>query len=106
MRPVGGAVEAFFGLRERGVKVALTTGFDRDTTTLLLSALGWLKNTVDAIVCGDDVVHGRPEPDLILRAMAHVGVSDARFGGESARRLELKKGGTESAALLGFAAEG
>jgi phosphonatase-like hydrolase len=77
VRPISGAAEAFLGLRERGAKVALTTGFDRETATLLLSSLGWLENTVDAIVCGDDVARGRPEPDLILRAMADVGVSDA-----------------------------
>ena len=76
VRPVRGAAETFIGLRNRGVKVALTTGFDRDTTTLLLFSLGWLEDTVDAIVCGDDVARGRPEPDLILRAMADVGVSD------------------------------
>lgn len=76
VRPIAGAIDVFQYLRHRGVKVALTTGFDRDTTTLLLSALGWLQDTADAIVCGDDVAHGRPAPDLIFRAMADAGISD------------------------------
>ncbi len=62
-------------LRERGIRVALTTGFDRDTTELLLTKLGWLEGTADTIVCGDDVAHGRPAPDLIRRAMHNVGVT-------------------------------
>ncbi len=77
VRAIAGAAEAFQELRRDGIKVALTTGFDRDTTTLLLSALGWLAGTVDTIVCGDDVAQGRPAPDLILRAMANAGITDA-----------------------------
>ncbi len=77
VRPIAGAAEAFRDLRQRGIKVALTTGFDRDTTTMLLSALGWLDHTVDTIVCGDDVAQGRPAPDLILRAMANTAITNA-----------------------------
>ena len=77
VRAIPGAAEAFRDLRHRGIKVALTTGFDRETTTLLLSALGWLDETADTIVCGDDVAQGRPAPDLIHRAMANTGVSSA-----------------------------
>lgn len=76
VRAISGAATTFKALRRRGIRLALTTGFDRDTATLLLSALGWLDDTVDAIVCGDDVGHGRPAPDLILRAMAEIGVAN------------------------------
>jgi len=71
---VAGATQVFAWLRSRGVRVALNTGFDRDTTALLLDALGWGPGTVDAVVCGDEVTPGRPAPDLILAAMerAHV----------------------------------
>ena len=60
VRAIAGAADAFQDLRHRGIKVALTTGFDRDTTTLLLSSLGWLADTVETIVCGDDVAQGGP----------------------------------------------
>jgi phosphonatase-like hydrolase len=72
---VDGATDVFATLRARGVRVALNTGFDRDITALLVGALGWSHGVVDAIVCGDDVAHGRPAPDLILRAMERAGVS-------------------------------
>jgi phosphoglycolate phosphatase len=77
VRAMVGAAEVFRDLRHRGIKVALTTGFDRETTVLLLSSLQWLEDTVDSIVCGDDVAQGRPAPDLIYRAMADTGIADA-----------------------------
>jgi phosphonatase-like hydrolase len=70
VREIAGAALAFRSFRERGVKVALNTGFDRETTGLLLDALGWTDGLLlDAVVCGDDVTKGRPAPYLIFRAM-------------------------------------
>lgn len=40
-RPLPGVPEALAALRDRGVKVALTTGFDRVIVESLISALGW-----------------------------------------------------------------
>lgn len=76
VRAIPGAAEVFGLLRERGVRIALNTGFDRETTELLLGALGWVDGIVDAVVCGDDVTQGRPAPYLIFRAMEAVGASD------------------------------
>ena len=73
VRPLDGAAGTIAWLRERGVRVALTTGFDRDITDLLLRALAW-RGAVDAVVCGDEVPRGRPAPYLIFRAMEATGV--------------------------------
>jgi phosphonatase-like hydrolase len=73
-----GARETFDWLRDRGVKVALNTGFDRDITELLVRALGWNDTVVDAVVCGDDVAQGRPAPDLILRCMERTDIASAK----------------------------
>ena len=73
---VPGAMEAFKYLRAHGSRIALTTGFDRDLATLLLSTIGWTRNTVDVLVCGDDVTNGRPAPDLILLAMRMTAILD------------------------------
>lgn len=75
--PVAGAAETFAWLRERGIKLALNTGFDRDITGLLLDALGW-RSVADAVICGDDVPQGRPAPFMIFRAMEATGTTDAR----------------------------
>ncbi|HEX4329596.1 MAG TPA: HAD hydrolase-like protein, partial [Burkholderiales bacterium] len=76
-REVPGASAVIAQLRGRGLRVALNTGFDRDTTRMLMQALGWTENMVDAIACGDEVEQGRPAPDLIRRCMALTGVASA-----------------------------
>jgi phosphonatase-like hydrolase len=75
VQPVTGAAVTFLWLRQHGVRVALNTGFDRETTGLLLAALGWNGDTVDAVICGDEVAQGRPAPYLIFHAMEAVGAS-------------------------------
>jgi phosphonatase-like hydrolase len=66
---IEGAGMVFEKLRERGIRLAANTGFDRDITELLLTALNWRDGIFDAVICGDDVARGRPAPDLILQAM-------------------------------------
>jgi len=78
VEPVPGAPAAISMLRIRGVRVALNTGFDRETTDLLLEALGWRQGFVDAVVCGDEVAQGRPAPFMIFRCMESTGVADVR----------------------------
>jgi phosphonatase-like hydrolase len=75
VHPVEGTLEVFRWLRARGVAIALNTGMDRDIVDILLRTLGWDQKIVDAVVCGDEVPHGRPAPDLIRRAMALIGVT-------------------------------
>ena len=74
---IDGAEATFAWLKTRRIRIALNTGFDRTITKLLLDALAWTAAVADAVVCGDDVAHGRPAPDLIFRAMERCGVSNA-----------------------------
>lgn len=78
VEPVPGAREAIDTLRGRGVRVALNTGFDRETTNLLLDALRWREGVVNAVVCGDEVALGRPAPYMIFHCMEATGVTDVR----------------------------
>jgi phosphonatase-like hydrolase len=72
-----GAGAAFRRLRQRGIKVALNTGFSRDIAAVLLERLGW-QQAVDAVVCSDEVPRGRPHPDMILHLMAQLDIRDPR----------------------------
>jgi len=74
--PVPGAEQAFRWLRERGIKAALTTGFDLHIKALALESLGWGEELIDAAVCSDEVPRGRPAPWMIYKAMQAVGVQD------------------------------
>lgn len=74
--PLPGVPEAFAALRAAGVKVVLTTGFDRQITDPLLDALGWDSGVLDGTVCASEVAAGRPAPFMIQRAMELAGVTD------------------------------
>ncbi|HUE08429.1 MAG TPA: HAD-IA family hydrolase [Acidimicrobiales bacterium] len=73
--PVPGAPEVLRDLRARGVRVCLTTGFAPSTRDALVDALEW-RGAIDLALSPADVGRGRPAPDLILGAMARLGVED------------------------------
>jgi phosphonatase-like hydrolase len=85
-----GVGEAFARLRAAGIRIALTTGFDRGLVEQLLAAVDWAA-MVDAWVSSDDVPRGRPAPDMIVLAMHRCGVSDAeRIAVVGDTRLDLE----------------
>ncbi len=74
--PMPGAEDVFRWCRERGIKVGLDTGFDRRTAQTVLDRFGWGPGVIDASVTSDEVAHGRPAPDMVLRLMDLNGVVD------------------------------
>ncbi len=66
--PIPQAADVVSSLRSRGVKVALTTGFARETQNAIIEALGW-QDIADAVLCPGPGVRGRPYPDLALAAL-------------------------------------
>ncbi len=73
---IPGVEAALASLREHQVHVVLATGFDTRVVGVVLEHLG-LGKIIDGVVTSDDVVRGRPDPDLIFAAMDRVGVTDA-----------------------------
>ena len=58
---------------------ASNTGFSRPIVTAILERLGWTDSSlVDGVVASDEVRHGRPHADMIIRAMALSGVQDCK----------------------------
>ena len=85
-----GVGEAFARLRAGGIRIALTTGFDRGLVEQLLAAVDWA-DLVEAWVCSDDVLLGRPAPDMIVLAMHRCAVMDAgRVAVVGDTRLDLE----------------
>ncbi|HMR43024.1 MAG TPA: HAD hydrolase-like protein [Saprospiraceae bacterium] len=85
--PTPGTMALFYRLKSKGVKIALTTGFYREVTNILLYKLGWDiglnrwkigngASVINASVTSDEVEKGRPAPDMIFRAMKLLNVSD------------------------------
>jgi phosphonatase-like hydrolase len=75
IEPIRGAPDVLRDLRARGVLVCLTTGFAPSTRDALLDALHW-RPAIDLALSPADVGRGRPAPDLVLGAMARLGIED------------------------------
>ena len=73
--PIEGAEPTVRWLKERGVKAALSSGFDRSLVGLLVERLGWSR-LFNCVLAADDAPAGRPAPYLIFRAMMDLGVHD------------------------------
>ena len=70
LRP--GAAEALAAVRAAGVPCALVTNTERPLTELALNSLG--RTNFEATVCGDEVEHSKPAPDVYVRAAQLLGV--------------------------------
>jgi len=110
VQPTAGCLDLFVFLKSQGVRIALTTGFYRTVTDLILQRLGWdlgldarRRGNRDAIIdlsiASDEVPAGRPAPLMIQRAMqelaitnpAHVwNVGDTPSDLESGRRAGVR----------------
>jgi phosphonatase-like hydrolase len=79
VRPQPNVLEVFRILKQQKVNVVLNTGYDAVTAQSLVEKLGWKKGIIyDDLITASDVENGRPQPDMILRAMHrfNIGASD------------------------------
>lgn len=70
----------------RGYLLGICTGCPRKTLLYLKNNLG-LKHSFDYLSCADDVQHGKPAPDLLLRALRILRIkpSEALYIGDAPR---------------------
>lgn len=78
--PMPGALELVDALRAAGTPVALVSNSARDFVELALDTAG-VGPRFDAVLTRDDVEHGKPAPDLYLKACAALGAEPARSVG-------------------------
>lgn len=87
--PTAGCLELFRFLKEHQIKIALTTGFYRQVTTIILNRLGWQagldnnfigsnESLLDISIASDEVAQGRPSPLMIQKAMHTLGITDPK----------------------------
>jgi 2-aminoethylphosphonate-pyruvate transaminase len=101
VREVEGAVKVFQALRARGIKIALDTGFHRRILDAILRRLEWDSRLLDATVASDEVDHGRPDPDMVWRAMELTGVGErARVAKVGDTPADLRQGDRAGCALV------
>jgi len=71
------AEEVFLHLKEKGIYVALNTGFSHDIAKTILRRFQWKeKGLVDECVASDEVEQGRPHSFMIRELMKRTGVDD------------------------------
>ncbi len=64
-------------LKKLNIKVALNTGYDKNTAQLLLDKMNWAMGIhYDILITADDVKRGRPDPDMIFEAMDILQIND------------------------------
>lgn len=68
-----GVKELFSMIKEKNYKIALATSAKRERVEKQIKDK-WLKESFDAIVCGDDVEKGKPSPDIFLKAAKKIDV--------------------------------
>lgn len=79
VKPMPHTMETFARLKAAGIRIALDTGFSRPILDVIIDRLCWPEShLIDATVASDEVLRGRPSPDLLFKAMNLTGVKDAR----------------------------
>eukprot|EP00879_Flechtneria_rotunda_P032054 GHRR01035204.1.p1 GENE.GHRR01035204.1~~GHRR01035204.1.p1 ORF type:complete len:375 (+),score=85.29 GHRR01035204.1:585-1709(+) len=74
-RPLPGARRLLEHLHACGAKITLATSTSRATYDRKLANKPWLRDLVQACVCGDEVKYGKPAPDVFIAAAQQLGVA-------------------------------
>lgn len=107
VKAFAGVRDVFGALREGGGRIALATDCKGPELSHYRSLLN-VDDLIDAMACGDDVEHGKPDPRLVGLALGKLGISagQAVMIGDTPYDAEAASGaGTAAAGLLtgGFA---
>jgi beta-phosphoglucomutase len=71
--PLPGAIELLSALKEAGYQQALASSTPIANIDLISEVLG-LKRYLTALVSGESVAHGKPAPDVFLKAASELGI--------------------------------
>ncbi|WP_390620398.1 HAD family hydrolase [Stieleria varia] len=78
LRPMPGLNEWIDALLDREVPFALTTSSRRQWVDVIFSDIPW-RDQLAFVLTGDDVVNGKPHPEMYLRAAGHFDIPPTRM---------------------------
>jgi len=79
LQPLPYAESTFQKLQDRGIKIALNTGFTRSIADPILERLGWDGSLlIDTTICSDEVPEGRPYPYMIHTIMQRLLIENVK----------------------------
>ena len=92
-----GVKELIDYLKENEYKIALATSSDREKAEYLLELVE-IKDKFDYIICGNDIVNSKPNPEIFLKAAENlkvepkecVVIEDSKFGVKAAVNAGMK----------------
>lgn len=96
MQPAKGLIDLLKALKAQSVKVAVGSSAPRVNVDFVLERCG-IAEYFDAIACGDEISHSKPDPEVYLLAASKLGVDpadclvfeDAHVGIEAARKAGM-----------------
>lgn len=75
---IPGALDTVAWLRERGVRIGSTTGYNRAIMEVVMPLAAAQGFTPENVVCADDLAESRPSPMGMRHTMARLGVTEPR----------------------------
>ncbi|NOQ55615.1 MAG: HAD hydrolase-like protein [Nanohaloarchaea archaeon] len=76
---IEGVKEAAYRLKDAGIPLIMTTGYDRKMVDKTRKKLPWLDEVLTASFTSSDVEQGRPAPDMICLAMNEAGIETPAY---------------------------
>ena len=77
IKPIAGVVELMKMAKEAGVKCAIGSSGCRENVEMIIEGLG-LAELIDASISGSDVTHGKPHPEIFIKAYEALGLKPSR----------------------------
>ncbi len=93
VRPYPGVPEMVRAIRARGLRIGIVTSKNREGTRRGLRLVG-LEDTIEVLVCADDVTRAKPDPEPVTRAVELLEAHPANtiFVGDSIHDLHSGRG--------------
>lgn len=77
IKPFSDTEKVFTALKEKGIKVALDTGFPHNIAAAIVKRFGWKENgLINDFIGSDEVADGRPHPYMIEELMRRNNITD------------------------------
>ena len=97
IKPLPGAIELIYSLREHGIKMAIASSAPMENIQIIIRGLG-IEDCFQAIVYGREVTEGKPSPQVFLLAASKLGakpencvvMEDAVAGVVAAKKAGMK----------------
>ena len=73
IKPIAGVIELMKEAKEAGVKCAIGSSGCRENVEMIIEGLG-IADLIDASISGSDVTHGKPHPEIFIKAYEALGL--------------------------------